>query len=333
MSRRKKKNKEIAEQNEKELVSVATEGSSAETDGDFPSEPEEKPVEQSAAQDSEHEESKEEKPREGFVEQKLTESESRRLHERFRFDWELEENILEALDEDASDLTEPEEPEPEPIQVHNISLAQAAQTAFGLFILVFSIIGVIATCYKISDFIKSRSDNSDQIAYFEDFIMPLVATDTPIFDGAASLNEDVIITTACWDIILNPSVYYEYSGGIYSVSYIDIDRRITKLFGPGLNYTHKTVGDIEIEFEYDEESGMYSIPAYPRSPAYYPEITDIAEVENVLELTVSYKLPITNWIESVDNVEKTMIYTVVPSETDYNVTAIRIGEIVTGEAN
>lgn len=317
MKKNKRKNKELDAQSAK-----PEETASSDINEDVS---EEKPEE--AAENTE------ESPKEEFAEQKISESERHRLHERFRFDWELEENILEALDEDASELTDPEESEPEPIEVKTISFAQAAQTVFGLFILVFSIIGVAATCFKIADFVKAKNDNSEQIAYFEDYLMPLVATDTPIFDGAASLNEDVIITAACWDIILNPSVYYEYTGGRYSVSYLDIDRRITKLFGPGLTYTHKTVGDIEISFEYNEETGMYTIPAYPRSPAYFSDITDITAVEGGYELTVSYKLPITKWIESVDNVEKTMIYTVVPTDTDYNIVAIRIGEIVTSEAN
>ena len=49
-------------------------------------------------------EHREEQSEEGFVEQKLSESEKKSLHERFRFDWELEENIIEALDEDAAEL-------------------------------------------------------------------------------------------------------------------------------------------------------------------------------------------------------------------------------------
>ena len=54
--------------------------------------------------------------KEEFEEHKITSGEEKRLRERFKFDWELEEHILEALDEDVSDLTDPdEEAEPEPI--------------------------------------------------------------------------------------------------------------------------------------------------------------------------------------------------------------------------
>lgn len=328
MSKKKKKNKITEAQADTAVPENTSKSAASEESAESVSEISAGTSENSSA---EAEASADKKTGDEFDEHKITESENRRLHERFRFDWELEENILEALDEDASDLTEPEETEPEPIQVRSISFSQAAQAIFGLFILVFSIIGVVATCLKVSDFIKAQKDNSAQIEYLEDYLMPLVATDAPIFDGAASLNEDVVISAACWDIILNPSVYYEHSGGAYSVSYLDVDRRITKLFGTGLTYTHKTVGDVEMIFEYDSESGMYSIPSYPRSPAYYPVITSITEVENGLELTVGYKLAITNWIDSADNTEKTMIYTVVPTETDYNITAIRIGEIGSSE--
>ncbi len=331
MSKHKKKKSELNVGNAPQTEdTAAAETAAAEEEARAESEAE-KPAEAETRQDADNSSKEPQNAhQEEFTERKISDSENKRIHERFKFDWELEEHLLEALDEDASELAEPEEAEPEPIEIKSISLTQAVQAVFGLFLLIFAAIGVIATAFKVSDVIKASKDTSAQQAYFEDFLMPLVASDAPIFDGASSLNEDVIITAACWDIILNPSVYYEYSNGIYSVSYIDIDRRITKLFGPGLSYTHKTVGDTELTFEYDGESGMYYIPAYPRAPAYCPEVTAMNQTESGLELTVCYRLPITNWIDSPDTVEKIMIYTVVPTDSDYNVTAIRIGEIGTG---
>lgn len=292
--------------------------------------PESKPEKKPSAEEKQKD--KPEKPREEFVERKITESEKQRLRERFKFDWEIEEDLKEALDEDAADLTEPDEYSVPATVSRNVSFSHAAQTVFGLFVLVFTIIGIIATGFKIAEVIENSKDTSEREEYFEDFLMPLVASDAPIFDGASSLNEDVVIAAACWDIIFNPSVYYEYSGGNYKVSYIDIDRRINKLFGPGLSYTHKTVGDVEISFDFDENTGMYTIPAFPRSPAYYPEVTSFVENNGVIEVTVDYKLPITYWIDSIDSVEKSMIYTLVPTDSDYNVVAIRIGEISVSEA-
>lgn len=293
-------------------------------------EPKSKPEKKPSAEEKQKD--KPEKPHEEFVERKISESEKQRLRERFKFDWEIEEDLKEALDEDAADLTEPDEYSVPATVSRNVSFSHAAQTVFGLFVLVFTIIGIIATGFKIAEVIENSKDTSEREEYFEDFLMPLVASDAPIFDGASSLNEDVVIAAACWDIIFNPSVYYEYSGGNYKVSYIDIDRRINKLFGPGLSYTHKTVGDVEISFDFDENTGMYTIPAFPRSPAYYPEVTSFVENNGVIEVTVDYKLPITYWIDSIDSVEKSMIYTLVPTDSDYNVVAIRIGEISVSEA-
>lgn len=277
----------------------------------------------------------EQKPEEGAnVEDEPHEDGDNR--KRIKLDWELEENLKAALDEDAMDLTEATEDESEPIEIEGksaITLKQAAQAAFGLFLMIFSIIGVAATGIKLYQLHKAMKDNSAELEYFEQFLLPLAACDAPTFDGAPSLNEDVMISAACWDIIFHPSAFYERSGESYKVSYIDIDRRITKLFGPGLSYSHKTVGDTELRFTYDEESGMYLIPAFPRSNAYYPDVTEISELDNgALELTVCYHLPITNWIDTIDTVEKTMIYTVSPSDGDYIVSAIRIGEIDMSEA-
>lgn len=280
-----------------------------------------------------------EKPAKKIKEKKTEKKEeegSEKEHKRFRLDWELEENLIEALDEDAMDLTEASEDESEPIEIEGksaVTVAQAAQTVFGLFLLIFAVIGVVATVIKAVNLVEAQKDNSAQLEQFEEFIMPLAACDAPTFNGASSLNEDVMLSAACWDIIFHPSAFYEMSGEYYSVSYLDIDRRITKLFGSGLTYSHKTVGGTELEFTYDEDTGMYLIPAFPRIQAYYPDVTSYEEEDGVYTLTVNYRLPITNWIESVDTVEKMMIYTLIPDETDYIVTALDIGEIDVSEAN
>ncbi len=256
---------------------------------------------------------------------------------RFRFDWELEENLIEALDEDAMDLTEASEDEAEPIEIEGksaVTLRQAAQTAFGLFLLIFAIIGVAATVIKAVHLVEAKKDNSELLAQYEDFILPLAAIDAPTFDSADALNEDVMISAACWDIIFNPSSFYEFSAGSYTVSSLDIDRRITKLFGAGHVYSHKTVGDTELQFDYSEETGMYRIPAYPRSQAYYPDVVSETETEDGgIEITVEYRQPIEIWMSADDHVEKTMIYTLTQTDTGYNVSAIRIGAIDSTEAN
>ncbi len=236
--------------------------------------------------------------------------------------------IDKALDEEPEDLGHPEIT---PVQTaKKISLRKVAMSLFGFFVMVFAVIGIIASVSFTFDYIESRKDDSALKASLLETIAPLTATDSSIFESPEAISEDMLITCACWDIILTPEEHEE-DGGIYTVSQIDIDKHITSIFGSGLKYTHKTVGDEELAFIYDEETGMYTIPAYPQSPAYIPKLNSYEKTEGGYRLEVAYYLPITNLINGETGAEKIMIYTVKEVPTGLAVTSLEISEIITGE--
>ena len=120
---------------------------------------------------------------------------------------------------------------------------------------------------------------------------------------------------------------YVPENGSYKISYLDIDARINKLFGKGLTYTHTTVGDEELMFVYDEETGMYSIPTTPRTLAYFACVDELVPDGNGYILTVSYKTPLTNWISTNTSADKIMTYRVVGNGLTYNISSLEIKEI------
>lgn len=241
----------------------------------------------------------------------------------------IKEALDDALDENVENLTQAE-PETAGAAAH-INLKQVATTLFGFFIIVFAVIGIVATSIKVADYIKAQSDDTKLISAFESLVLPLTACDAAVFEDVSVLSEDVIITAACWDALLNPSSTFVYESGYYTVSYLDIDVRIAKLFGTGLTYTHKSVGDSEIAFDYDETTGMYTLPAYPRTVAYLPVLDSYTKTDVGYELRVKYVYPVTTIISGAANTEKVMIYNVAPKDLGYVITSLRIGEIVTGE--
>lgn len=237
----------------------------------------------------------------------------------------VKEIIDDALDENAEDLGVTDE---QTVPISSAGMTKALSAVFGAVILIFAIYGIITAAVKIKDYTEAKNDNSELTAYFESLVLPLSASDIPAFEGVSSLNRDVLITAACWDVILSPSATYAVENGYYTVSYLELDTRINKLFGKGLEYAHGTVGDEELTFEYDEATGMYKIPTAPRAPAYYPSVDNLEPFENGYVLTVGYRTPVTKWISTESSPDKIMLISVTPGDIGYTVSSVEVGEII-----
>ena len=240
---------------------------------------------------------------------------------------EVKEILDDALDESAEGLGLAEE---QPSS-QSISLNQVMSAIFGVLVLGFAIFGMVSAFNIFREYANERREMTAQREYIERLVIPLCASDAPTFESVDSLNSDVIITAACWDVILSPSATYTVQNGYYTVSYLDIDTRVNKLFGSGLTYTHATVGDEELQFVYNEETGMYSIPATPRTLAYYPTIDSLVQTETGYVATVSYRTPITHWIASTSDPDKTMIYTLVSNGISYNIASLEVSSVAIDE--
>ncbi len=241
-------------------------------------------------------------------------------------DGKIKETIDDALDENADELATSE---PETVsETANISMRQIATTLFGFAVMIFAIIGIIATANRINDYIAAQSDDAKLVSTFESLVMPLTACDAAVFEDVSALSEDVILTSACWDIILHPSSTFVAENGYYTISYLDLDVRIAKLFGSGLSYTHKTVGDSEILFEFNNDTNMYSIPAFPKTVAYLPVLESYVKTDEGYELRVNYVYPVTTIIPNVDSTEKVMIFNVKSKDLGYVITSLRLDDIL-----
>ncbi len=233
----------------------------------------------------------------------------------------------EALDENAEDL---EHPESGALQTaKKLSLRRLAVSAFGFFMTVFAVVGIIASVSYIADYMSSNSDDSLLREEFLLAVAPLTASDSSTFEDPQAVSEDMLITCACWDIILNPEEHKQQNG-YYIVSEFDIDKHIASLFGSGLSYTHKTVGDVDLRFILHESSGMYEIPAYPQSPAYIPKISSYTAIDGGYKLEVEYYQPITEIVKGDATAEKIMIYTLKENGEEYIITSLEISQLITG---
>lgn len=245
------------------------------------------------------------------------------------FDGHIKEVIDDALDENVEALI-PEEQKTVP-DIVIIDTKRILTAVLGFLMIVFSVFGVIATIDKAAEYVKSQSDDTKLISYFEKLVTPLSVFDATVFDSIENLSSDVIITAACWDIVLYPSATFAEEDGVYQISYLDVETRIAKLFGTGLDYEHHSVGDSELTFEYDEETKMYSIPAYPRVVSYLPVLESYEKTEQGYTLKVNYIYPISTVISAKQNAEKVMIIKVVPNAVGYSIASLELYELKTGQ--
>ncbi len=220
--------------------------------------------------------------------------------------------------------------EPQQEKRSAVKLPQVIATVLGVLMVLFSTVGVVATVRYINRQIEAQKDKTALIAELSSLILPFSASDAPTFEKVSELSSDVLVSVACWDVILNPTSSHIAEEGVYTVSYLDIDARINKIFGSGLSYNHLTVGDEELMFSYNEETKMYSIPANPRYMSYYPTVEELTEFDGGYYLTVSYRLPVAQWIEGDRAVEKYMIYSVKETDRRYTVYAVELGKVITG---
>ena len=161
---------------------------------------------------------------------------------------------------------------------------------FGTFILIFAIIGVIATIISAARLTANLIDNKAQKDRFKQVVFPLVLLDPPSFDSIDKLDSRTILSAAMWDFIIfeDKSKYQKDDLNYLTVPAVDIETHIVKLFGQDAAIEHQEISDAELQILYDPESNSYSIPATAAMATYVPEIEKISRKGDTYTVTVGY---------------------------------------------
>ena len=164
---------------------------------------------------------------------------------------------------------------------------------FGGIVLIFAVIGVIATVLFLSRTAVQLAGNNREKDTYEWLITPVVLQDPPTFESPDKLIDSTIITAGVWRLIMNEdtSKYPADQMNFISVPQSDIEVQIKALFGD-VKYTHQSVGDTELLITYDEENKAYVFPAVPHVLAYTPEVQEIQKEDDKIVLTVGYIPPV-----------------------------------------
>ena len=197
----------------------------------------------------------------------------------------------------------------------------------GIAVSFMSLIGFIFSVNFCVGIVKNFADNTTQKQDFARFIYPVVIVDTAAYKNNEQLSSDVVISAAIWDIILygDTSKYPEEYGSM-TVPQLDVENHATNLFGPGLTFDHKTLGDASLTFYYTPETKSYNIPVSPKYFPYSPLVESIKRNGDTYTLKVGYVSPSPAWLVTDKKMKpkptKYMEYVVTKKNNDYTLKEI-----------
>lgn len=213
-----------------------------------------------------------------------------------------------------------------------------AMAVLGLIVLIFAVIGVIATIVTGVNIVKKARDTSylkDEMYYT---LLPLMQYAPVAFDSPDTSKQDALIQAALYQITnrewirqqqnsdyVSPYSVDEY--GRTAVPIKDVTAAYNELFGADtIPYCH-TFGDdagTYFTYEYDAENQLYYVPYASTSSAYEPVIDTIQRAGNVYKVRVGYvhlqDVMIDdhgNKVIGVDNATYFQIYSVEKLENDH----------------
>ena len=197
----------------------------------------------------------------------------------------------------------------------------------GIAVSFMSLIGFIFSVYFCAGIVKDFAENTTQKEEFARFIYPIVIVDPSAYKSTDQLSSDAVISAAIWDIILyGDTSKYTTEYGNMTVPQLDVENHATSLFGSGLTFDHKTLGDTMLTFYYNAETKSYTIPVSPKYFPYSPSVESIKRDGDIYTLKVGYISPSPAWLvtdkKQKPKPAKYMEYVVSKKNNNYTLKAI-----------
>jgi len=237
-----------------------------------------------------------------------------------------------ALDEDVSE----DEENAEAVEIAVTEAAPKKQSfkrsmyfLIGIIVSFLSLVGFIFTVGWATGVVKDIVGNTKQKEEFAEFIYPVVINDPAAFENNQQISSDVIISSAIWDIILyGDKGKYPVEFGNITIPQSDVELYATNIFGTGLNFDHKTLGDATLTFYYSPENKSYIVPESPKYFPYSPLVEEIRKTNDTYSLKVGYVSPSPDWLIASNKkkpvqCDKYMEYVVKKQNNDYTLVSIK----------
>ncbi|MBQ3009120.1 MAG: hypothetical protein IJD80_05975, partial [Oscillospiraceae bacterium] len=109
---------------------------------------------------------------------------------------------------------------------------------------------------------------------------------------------------------------------------IDVDKYFAKVFGTQLRLEHDSFSDAGVDFEYDEDAGVYIVPATNFPTGFAPQVEKIKTSFTEKIVTVGYLSPQTSWADTSERtVSKYVDYIFEKQDGRFCLVAVRESEM------
>lgn len=208
----------------------------------------------------------------------------------------------------------------------------------GAVIFCFCLIGLVSVVFWSVNGIRSLMAPEQEQEDYLSLIAPLVSLDPLPFADTESANKDMLLESAIW-----ASISYEDTEkfprdeqGRMLVPSVDVDRYLTKMYGSSVKIEHHSFVDIDLSFDYLDESKSYVIPITSQSGSYFPRIDNEETSGNTKILTVAYMQYTGTAAEivldsSTQKVSKYMSYILTRDNDSYHISSVAESDIIPDE--
>lgn len=165
----------------------------------------------------------------------------------------------------------------------------------GLVFIVLCVIGLCTVfnwCYGLT---RNLADNTAQKTKYEKMLLPVVMFDPADFTDPTTCDNEFLLQSSLWACMLGERrdgyVFDEYGRMIIPAA--DVDTQAASLFGPEVKLEHKTIGDMENAYQYENDTASYHVPIIAMTGFATPSVEKIEMKQESCRLTIGYVPPAT----------------------------------------
>lgn len=143
---------------------------------------------------------------------------------------------------------------------------------------------------------KSLLDNSARKKEFERMLLPVVIFDPVPFENPVNIDNASLLQYSIWSTAMGEKrSQYEYDDAdMMIIPASDIDVAAQQLFGPDVKLEHRSFGDLQDSYLYDEEIRSYHVPIITITGFATPRVEEINKISgDTVELRMGYVPPST----------------------------------------
>lgn len=194
----------------------------------------------------------------------------------------------------------------------------------GLFV-VLALIGIVTVVISSIRLTNRVLDNTSEKERFAEIIRPVAMFDPPPFEDPAAISMEELLRYSMWAMLRSEKrssyEYDDFSELVVPAS--DLDVACARLFGKDIQLLHRTFGDNDAKYIYDETEQVYNVPPAAQLYVYNPVVEEITKEGEYYRLIVGYVPPETAYDIGGAKPEKYMIYLMRQSGDSYLIAKVQ----------